>query len=201
MMKVYIGIMAIMLATCKSNSKGQEAKTKSQSCSVFNDKYIEYVMAEQKDSALYYIDKAITCDPDDDFFKFEKVKLLLKYGNYAAATSNVKDMMSDNSPTYEMLYGIILLKQNNSKAEKVLESAYDSFDKLTKEYEEENSSLQYYKLGLDNYFNGQNYTLEAIEKFKDNYKDQHNIALVDYLKDIVVQEAREDVLYKMFNMN
>lgn len=199
-MRLLILITFFLLISCKSNQTKKEVTQKAD-CSGFNDKYIEYVMADKRDSALHYIDKAIFCDPEDEFFKTEKIKLLLKYGDYPDAVQFAEKLSNDEAPTYKMLYGILLLRQdNNVKADIVLNEAYALLSEKTKIYDEDNSNLHFYRLGLDNYFKGKDYSIEMVKKFRENYTKEHDAQLADYMESLIINESSRNVLYKQYNI-
>lgn len=200
-MKTFIlSFMVVALATCNSQQSKKKVDTE-RDCSFLNDKYVESVMAERKDSAVYYIDKAILCDPQDNFFKFEKIKLLMNYDDFEGAKNAAKKMANAKSPTFEMLYGTILLKQNDVGADAVLKKAHESLISDTKNYSEDNSNLHFYRIGLDNYFKGKEYSLEKIDEFKANYSDKDKLGLANHIYDLINKETKEDVLYKIFNLD
>jgi hypothetical protein len=199
-MRLLILITFSLLISCKLNQTKKEEIQKAD-CSAFNDKYIEYLMADKRDSALYYIDKAIFCDPEDEFFKTEKIKLFLKYGDYSDAVEFAKKLSNDKAPTYKMLYGILLLKQNNNvKADIVLNEAYTLLSEKTKLYDKGNSNLHFYRLGLDNYFMGKDYSLEMVKKYRENYTKEHDAQLADYIENLITNESSRDILYKLYNI-
>ncbi len=191
-------ILAFSLTFCKSN------KTKDTSqdidCSKFNDKYVEYRIVKNKDSALYYIDKAIACDVKDNFFKMEKVKLLVSYRDYLGASKLAYDLSKGNDPTFKMLYGVLLLKQNDTEADKVLEKSYTILSDNTKSYDDSNSNLHYYKIGLDNYFNGKNYSLQRVDEYKKNYNTPNNIQMAILMENLIKNSSKEELLFNLFNI-
>ena len=123
-MKIVMLMTILLFMSCKSN-QAKKDKTRKADCTEFNDKYVAYAMSDKRDSALYYIDKAIFCDPEDDFFKTEKIKLLLKYGDYSNAVEFAEKLSKDDPLTYKMLYGILLLKQGDANADNVLKETYN----------------------------------------------------------------------------
>lgn len=199
-MKLLMSLLFLFLLTCKSNHETKVVKEKPD-CSTYNEKYVQYNMANKKDSALYYIDKAINCDPDDDFFKTEKIKLLIKYEDYSKANSFAKELANLNDPIYKMLYGVLLLRQGKTNAENLLKEAYGLLNEATINYNDENSNLHFYKIGLDNYFQGREYSLDRIKKFKTHYPDEYNIELGNYIETLIVNSSKEEVLFELFHLN
>lgn len=189
-----------MLALLTCNSKHSKEATISQDCSVYNDKYVEFRMNNRNDSAIYYIDKAIKCDPQDDFFKTEKVKLLINNQDYISATSVAEELAVKSDPNYKMLYGTLLLKNDDVQSEKNLKEAYSLFEKSTKDYSKANSNLKFYQIALDYYFQGKEYSLKKIEIYKKNYTDIHNTQLAEYIQDLILNRSKEDVLFAMYGM-
>ncbi len=198
-MKLLIAILFFSLLTCNSNQEGVVKNNKNE-CSIFNEKYLEYSMLNKKDSALYYIDKAIDCNPKDDFFKTEKIKSLIHYEDYNSAISFAKKLAKENDPNFKLLYGTLLLKMNDENAEIQLKEAYNLFSINTKNYNQNDSSLDFYKIGLDNYFKGKKYSLLMLEKFKKNYPDKNNLQSADYLENLINTTSKESVLYKLFDI-
>ena len=199
-MKIFIPILLLFLFCCKSN-KEQKVSTQEVDCSIYNDKYVEYAMINEKDSALYYINKAIMCDPKDDFFKTEKIKLLIKHRDYSNAIPFAKELAIKNDPNYKMLYGVLLLKENNSNADDILDDARVIMVDVAKDYNENNSNLHFYKIALDNYFEGENYSLDMVKKFRENYVTEYDIELANNIENLIKNNSKRDVLLNLFNIN
>jgi len=199
-MKILVLTLFLIFASCKSNQTKDETNQKID-CSKYNDKYVEFAMNNKKDSAFYYIDKAILCDPKDEFFKSEKMKLLIQYKDYENAVKLAKVMSNEGEPTYVMLYGILLMKQGDSESVKVLKKANSLLSKIVNDYSEENLNLHFYRIGLDNYFQGKNYSLKMVQKFRDSYVKEHEIQLANYIEDLINNESKENVLFNLFTID
>lgn len=197
-MKVLFSTFILVFLTCNSN-QGNKVNIK-KDCSIYNDKYVEYSSLNKSDSALYYINKAIKCDPKDDYFKTEKIRLLIKNNNYKSVISFAEELASKNDPNYKMLYGTLLLKNGDFQSEEILKEAYSLFKKSTKDYSVANSNLHFYQIALDNYFQGKEYSLNKIELYKKNYTDVHNKQLAEYIHNLILKKSKKDVLFVMFGI-
>lgn len=163
---------------------------------------MKYASNNKIDSALFYIDKSIKCDTESDFFKFAKVNLLISAEQYENASNCLSNFNLVTKPTYKMLKGVLLIKlQNNQEASDILEESYDNFKDLEASGKMD-YNLVFYKLGLDNYFNGSDFTIESINDYKIIFKDNtYAIETLEYVKILIENSSKEETLYKMFNID
>lgn len=193
-------LLSILSCNSKQANKNNEQQSIRQDCSVYNEKYQEYAMANQKDSAFYFIDKAIDCEPEDTFFKTEKINLFIKYKEYSNAINFAKSLSESGDLTQRFLFGVLLLKEQRSNAETVLRQVYDEMMKKDFSYDDSNRSWHFYSIALVNYFENNEKALQLVDKFKSNYEDEYSKQLAEVITDLINSETKEKLLFKIFNM-
>lgn len=193
---VFIAIICITIG-CKSKNSHFSKKA----CLNYNNKYVEFASRNQIDSALFYVNKSIKCDKSNDFYKLEKVNLLVNNMNYENAINYLDEPLSNNNPVYKMFKGVLLLKiQKNEDAYSFLKEAHNEFNNI------KNSSVDYnsafYSLGLDNYFE-EAYQIEvSISEYKQLFiEDSYALQTIEYAESLIKTYDKVEVLYKMFNIN
>ena len=197
-MKLLLLIIICFNVSCNSKKTGFSEKA----CKGFNEKYVEYASINKVDSALFYIDKSIKCDLESDFYKVAKVNLLISAEQYENASNCLSNFNLDIEPTYKMLKGVLLLKlQNNQEASDLLEEAYKHFKDA-----EANGKMDYnfifYMIGLENYFNGSDFTIKSINDYEIAFEDNaYAIETLEFAKILIENSSKEESLYKMFNIN
>lgn len=195
-------IIAVFLSNCDGNKKAIKniAQEKDYSiCKKSFKKYKEKFIAEENDSALIYINKAIECNPSNNSYKNSKVAFLITIENYNDAIKQLDELISiTNDPTFRLQKGVVRLKINDHKSKELLNSSYNEFNEIKKP----TSGNQFYKIALDNYFKGKEYALKEIEKVKQIYKDQpYESQNFKALEELINTERKEVVLFKLFNIN
>lgn len=197
-MRLLLLIIICFNVSCNSKKTGFSEKA----CKRFNEKYVEYASINKVDSALFYIDKSIKCDLESDFYKVAKVNLLISAEQYENASNCLSNFKLDIEPTYKMLKGVLLLKlQNNQEASDLLEEAYKHFKDA-----EANGKMDYnlifYMIGLENYFNGSDFTIKSINDYEIAFEDNaYAIETLEFAKILIENSSKEESLYKMFNIN
>lgn len=90
------------------------------------------------------------------------------------------------------------MKINDANSKKILEECYSEFNKM----KEPTSSNLFYKIALDNYFKGKDYSLNQVKEFKQTYKDKpYENQNIEALQELINKETKEIVLFKLFNIN
>ena len=193
-------LILVLLSGCKTNQTKLTEEIQEKDCSYYNDKFIEFSMANQKDSALHYIDLCVACAPKDLFFKTEKIKHHIRFNEISNAINYIETSQIDKNSEFLLLKGVLLLKSNNLEATNILEKSYGQLKQDTQTYSKDNSSLHFYKIGLDNFFQGKGFAEKQIEEYKNNYSSEHDLSLVKYLEKELKTSSRDDFLFKMFNI-
>lgn len=184
------------MSGCQKNS------SKEVNCLDYNKKYIEYVHKE-RDSALYYLDKAIECEPQGLFFPFEKAKFYSREGSYEDAAKAIEPFLTEEYPEIIGYYGVLFLKlEQPKKAEKFLIRSYElikekSFD--PDDYFGYSQSL--IKIGLENYFKGSDIAIESLENFEDQGKWEGQKRFAEVLNEVIKSKSKEEVLYFIYNLD
>jgi hypothetical protein len=195
-------IFVLLLSNC-NNKKNIVSSTIQKNdyaeCKVFFDKYKKKMIIEENDSALIYIDKAIKCNPNNNSYKNSKVNFLISIKNYKDADKQLDELITiTNDPAFRLLKGIIKLKDSDPQSEKLLVNSYNEFNQIKKP----TSSNLIYKIALDNYFKGKDYSLNQVEEFKQAYKDKpYENQNIEALQELINKETKEIVLFKLFNIN
>jgi hypothetical protein len=201
MRKIHFYNFLVLISTVsscqnKTNIAEKSATKEKAKCVILYDKYIEKFSARENDSALYYIDKCIKCDPSKNDNKYAKVQLLISMRDYKNAILVFSDFKLDD-PALKMQKGVLMLKINDTKAENILQESFLEFCKI----KELTSSNQFYKIALDNYFKGKEYALEEINKFKVTFKGKdYETQNINALESLIKSENKENVLFKVFNI-
>ena len=195
-------IFVLLLSNC-NNKKNIVSSTIQKNdyaeCKVFFDKYKKKMIIEENDSALIYIDKAIKCNPNNNSYKNSKVNFLISIKNYKEADKQLDELITiTNDPAFRLLKGIIKLKDSDPQSEKLLVNSYDEFNQM----KEPTSNNLFYKIALDNYFKGKDYSLNQVKEFKQTYKDKpYENQNIEALQELINKETKERVLFKLFNIN
>lgn len=194
-------LLITTISSCqnKKNITEKNVTKENPECEILYNKYIEKFSTRENDSALYYIEKCIKCDPSKNENKYIKVQLLTSMKDYKNAILVFPDLKSGiDDPALKMQKGVLMLKINDVNSRKVLEECYAEFKKI----EKPTSSNLIYKIALDNYFMGKEFSTKEVEKFKLTYKDKpyesDNIKAVESL---IKNVDKENVLFKLFNIN
>lgn len=208
--KLIIILMSILLlSNCNdkaksdkdsSNSLKKDLETNSSSnCKKMYKKFNEKFALEENDSALVYINKAIECDSKNSNYQFSKVRFLIGINKYQDAINQIDELLFiSNDPTLKMLKAILMIKTNNSDFIKLLNKSYIEFNQI----KSLTSSNQLYKIALDNYFKGKDYSLEEIKKYKELYKEKpYENQNILALENLIKNENKENVLFKLFSIN
>lgn len=182
----------------KTNIAEKGATQEKAKCEILYNKYIEKFSAREKDSALYYIDKSIKCDQNNNDYKYAKAQLLISNKDYKSAILVLGELNSAiTDPTIKMQKGILNLKINEPSSKKILEECYADFKRI----KGPTSNNLFYKIALDNYFKDKDYALIEIEKFKQTYKDKgYETQNINALESLIKNESKENVLFKLFNI-
>lgn len=193
-MKIYIVIILCLAIGCKTKKDSFNNKN----CQTYNDKYVEYAALRMIDSALFYVNKSIKCDQSSDFYKFEKVKLLVSAEEYEMAYDYLDSLLSHGETVFKMYKGVLGLKLQKNEAIILLQEAYNYFN----DGELKNYDAAFYKSGLDNYFEGKKYAEKTIHTYKQLFQETpYAFEILEASRNIIDNNNKEQVLYKMFNIN
>ena len=180
-----------MAFSCNSQKKASK-----NDCSLFNDKFHKFQMNGVKDSVLFYINKAIECDPKEQFFRLEKAKYYIVNNQLEQASMVIKGMDLENEPSLKLMDIVIDLKLQRISAITELKSIYLQYSK--DEIGPEESNIFIYKIALINYFEGKTEALKVLNKAKDNNEIK---GLIDFIELNIKNKTKKDVLYTLFNIN
>lgn len=185
--------------TVVKNNVNNVEKKSANDCKAIFRKFNEKLVVEENDSAFYYLDKAIECDPKNNSFKYSKVKFLTNIKKYEDAIKQLDELTSNSTdPSLKMQKGILKLKINAVDSKNVLEKCYAEFNQI----EKPTSSNSLYKIALDNYFKGKEYSLNKIKKFRQEYMGKpYETDNINALEELIKKESKENVLFKLFDIN
>lgn len=196
---------AVLLLTCnckktpETQATVEVKKVENPDCKKLYKKYNNMYVQEQNDSALVYINKAIECDPINSNYKYTKVKFLAEIKKYDEALKEANNLAANSSdPAFLFFKGIIMLKMKNKDADKILNDTYNSYSQI----KEPTASNIFYKVALDSYIKGADYTLNEINKLKQKYKsDGYQMQNLTVIEELIKKENKETVLFKVFGLN
>lgn len=199
MYKIPINLFTIsLLFLCCKGKETKEPILKNQiDCTKAYASFNKKVINKENDSAIFYINKAINCDTTNSKYKFSKVKFLTDLKKYDDAIVTLDLLISPNEPSFKMLKGILKLKANNSDSEKFLKESYVEF----KEIKNPSSNNLFYKIALDNYFEGKKFALNEIKKYRNLYSSPYEKQNIDYLEELISTKNKNEVLYGLFNIH
>lgn len=185
----HLFFLVIFLTNCKSQSN----------CEKFYNEYVDNSFSGNLDLALKDIDDAINCDSENSDYKFEKVKLLINKKDYSYALKTAKKI--GLSPVDDFMTGILLLKLGrNDEANKYLKSAYDSYNTFESDDEELMFSAKFNYSMLKNFIEGRDSSLKYIEELGKKYTKSHHLKAFEHLKNSIIQNSPEDVLFDIYDM-
>ena len=195
---LYILIFTLILGCVHKNKSDAVKKVDTTLCEKFNEKYIEFSINNKIDSAYFYLNRAIKCNPENESFKYEKISFLIKNKEYNKALKDLDNIIiTSKDITYQFLKSIILYRINDSKAKVELDKVYSEVSKKS----ESNFTYLTYKILLDNYFKGKEYALSEITSI-----DTEKIGIAEkqtlkYLQTkIKDSEKPMDIIFDMFDI-
>lgn len=207
MEKIFFLLIIVFFASCQFDGKAQGNKgiTADKKCNGYGGKYVSFfnqwsVNREDKiiiDSTLYFLDKLIQCDPEDKGLIQEKANFLIYNKFYERAIEEV-DSISMEDPFFLMMKGTIALKLNQKKGEVILKDAHRKFIQKVIEYNEPTDV--FHKIVLDNYFQGNEYALDEIVKYKQNSDDEYMIATFEVFEQMLKEKSEKEILYDLFKI-
>jgi hypothetical protein len=190
---VIIFFLFLFFLNCNSNFKKQLSSKQDNLCNIYFNKYSEKFVNGENDSALFYIDKAIKCNPNEINYYDNKLIFLISIKKYYNAIELIEDKQDNKDPIFKLLKGVLYLKINNNISDSLISESYNELLKKT------NSDNLFYKIALDNYFKGKVYSLNEISIYRkrnnNNKNDRFNI---DVLEDLIINNSKETVLFKIF---
>ncbi|MBE9577236.1 tetratricopeptide repeat protein [Flavobacterium proteolyticum] len=194
---IFVFITFLLVSSCK-NAKIENIEIKdNKQCEEFNKKHVKFAIAEQNDSAIYYIDKAIKCNPEHENYKFSKVRFLIGLNKYEEAEKVLLTFKNPEEPTIKMNIGILKLKTNDAQSENILKDVHSKFENL----KSKSSTYFFYKIALDNYFYGKDYALNQIKEYKREYTTAYDLQNINALENSIMNNEKKEVLFKLLNIN
>lgn len=199
---IIILLLITSLSSCQSKSEPKKILEKEiiidkPECEIIYNKYIEKVSKMENDSAIYFLDKSINCDPANNDYKFSKVQFFVDNQKYQEALNQLNEIKIDSiDPSLKLFSSVLKLKLNNDDADKDLREVYTKIAKIKKP----TSSNIFYKLALDNYFKDKNYALEQLKFHKKQYVSDYDKQNLDALENYIVTDDKRNVLFKIFNI-
>ena len=199
MKKIHLVSFLLLITTISSCQDKKIILEKKLDCEILYDKYLEKFSLREKDSALFYINKCIKCDPSKSENKFIKVQLLTSMRDYKNAILVFDDLkLGVDDPSLIMQKGVLMLKIQDANSKKILEESYSRLKKI----ENPTFNNEFYKIALDNYFSNKDYSLNEVIKFKEKYKGKpYENQNINALEDLINKETKENVLFKLFSIN
>lgn len=208
MKNIFYLLIILFFASCKFDGKAQENKVTmiDEKCNdYYGEKYMTFFDAwsinrndtKLIDSTLYYLDKIISCDPEDSGSIQEKANFLIYNKLYERALKEI-DSISNVEPFFKMMSGTLSLKLNKENSEKLLKEAHRKSIQFVKEYNDPNDI--FWKIILDNYFQGKEYALTEIKKAKQNITDDYVISTFEELEKMINEKSKKEILYDIFNI-
>lgn len=187
----------LALSNC-SNKKNQVKNISNQDCDFFYKKFKENLMIEQNDSAIIYIEKAIDCNSEKKSYKSDKLRFLISIGKYEKAVNYLSELNSKNQDiSYSLLKSILLLKIKDKNAEISLEEVYTRYKKI----KNPNSTDLFYRIALDNFFKGKEYSLIELDKIKKNTElSEYEIQNFTALHNLINEKDKNSVLFSLFSI-
>jgi len=179
---------------CEKNKEKRSITNVKNDCQKYLQKHFNTVVVKKNDSALYYVNKAIDCDPTSINYKFTKVKFLIRLKKYEDAEIALNPI-KENDLALKMLDGILKLKINNSDSKNTLSKVYTEYNNI----ENPTSTQLFYKIALDNYFKGKEYSTNKILDYKKNFQSEYEKQNIGALEELILKETKENVLFKLFN--
>lgn len=177
---------------CKNHKKKVEIY-----CEDYNKLFVEFELVNRPDSALVYINKAIKCNPTEDFYKFSKVNFLNRQSNYIEAARLLKTLDYENELSLQLMVIALDMKTGRDSIDSKLNKIYT---KINYHKFKVDASTIIYKIALDNYFKGGQYALNEIKEAKLDIKDYNSTLLLESIKqNIESGSSKQEIIYKLFN--
>lgn len=200
---VYL-LFILLLFSCKD--KTQDNYTKEEKCNgYYANKYAKFfnewsVNREDKkviDSTLYYLDKKINCDVKNTNNIQEKANFLIYNGFYDEAIIEI-DSISNTEPFFKMMKGALALRLGRNNSENLLKEAHNGFTQNIQKHHDPNDV--FWKIMLDNYFEGKEYALKHSAKAKKNFNEEYQITNIEAVEQMIKEISKKEVLYHVFKI-
>lgn len=183
------------MISCNSKSDNQKSIKRSD-CIIFYKKFKEEVIKGQTKNALIAIDKAINCDPNNESFKSNKLRLLIELSKYNDAIKLINSYKSDDN-SFKMLKAVLKLKNKDTKAIDLLRECYNRY----KNEREITTDNLIYKIALTNFFDGEEKALKEIETSRTNSIEENIKTNLDTLEELITQYDKQNVLFKLYGIS
>ncbi len=192
---ILLFLLTSLLSSCQNkNSIKSDTKTE---CKIFYKKYNQKIISEENDSAIYYIDKAINCNSQNVNYKYYKVQFLVSLKKYKEAIVGLNEIKTDViDPAIKMENGILKLKINDPSSEKILKECLNDYNLISKP----TSSNLFYKIALENYFNGKDKAMIEIQKYKNIYNEPYETQNINALIQSIQKDEKKKVLFDLFSI-
>lgn len=191
--------LALLLMYISCGNKAKTDNKNNLNCNDYFLKFKEFYISEKKDSALFYIDKAIDCDETKKNYKNAKLNFLISISAYNEAIhflDRTDSFLDSNS--LNILKGVLNLKIHNVKeGNKNLKEVFDNYKNMSKL---EINELFYF-IALLNYFENNDKAIQKLNQLEkeyplNSYEGQNFLAL----KKNISENKKEIVLYNLFNI-
>lgn len=208
-MKYFIFLLlstALLLSCTSKNSEHRTVKSiiAVDSLEVFQNKYLYYYQKwtlnnqNYRDSTLYYLDKMIVLNKEDETLVVDKIIFLMRNDLYEDALIQIELLMENEPfPFYIYLKGIISLKLNKDNSNKLLEEAYKEFIKYSQDCDDLDSLS--WKIILDYYFKDKLYALTELEKCYKTIDNEYEIEYLKKLEELIKSTPIELLLYNFLD--
>lgn len=191
--------LALLLMYISCGNKAKTENKNALNCNDFFLKFKELYISEKKDSALFYIDKAIDCDKTKNNYKSAKLNFLISISSYNEAIYFLDrtDSFLDNN-SLNILKGVLNLKIHNIEEGNInLKKVFDNYKNMSKLEVNE----LFYFIALLNYFDNNDKAIEKLNQVEkeyplNSYEGQNFLAL----KKNISENQKEIVLYNLFNI-
>lgn len=181
---------------CSLFSCSKQNKKQIKDCNAYKERFIDFELTNNIDSALVYINKAIECNPTDEYYKFSKVNFLIRQLKYEEALKSLKTLNLENEVSLQLMEVALNMKIGGDSIDFKLDKIYA---KINKHDFKSNSSAIAYKIVLDNYFKGSDYALDKIALANANFEDNNSTLLFESLKNNIETYDKNEVVFKLFN--
>ena len=196
MIKTHTLFTSIFFMLCSLFSCSKQNKKQIKDCNAYKERFIDFELTNNIDSALVYINKAIECNPTDEYYKFSKVNFLIRQLKYEEALKSLKTLNLENEVSLQLMEVALNMKIGGDSIDFKLDKIYA---KINKHDFKSNSSAIAYKIVLDNYFKGSDYALDKIALANANFEDNNSTLLFESLKNNIETYDKNEVVFKLFN--
>ena len=185
-------LLVIIIFSCKKKEKAK--------CNLYYNKYINASFNENKDSSLFYIEKAVICNPKDKLYRNEKLKVLLFKKKYKSVLKELDFL--DKDIYYNVLKGLLYLKLDMKKeGNTILDNEYKKVVNVRRSKEKQKFRHFYYGLLLINYYEGKENGLKLIRENGVVYTGINELDTLKHTEKLIEENTPINVLNLIFGLN